>query len=143
MVLIVRINDDPILRTSEFVGAWRIGVKGGEMPLAAPRVQDRKPGCAMRVETLRGDGWQLASLCFLPIFFVYIQQQINCWTFTDRGISAPRPSKHTGEGSSQDRCAAWTDTLDCFQLSLMGRRLQSFERIDIQCVAEASRQRWH
>jgi len=50
---ILAVDHHPVVRPDELVGTFGVRVERGEVPVAAPRVQHRRPRLAARVEATR------------------------------------------------------------------------------------------
>jgi hypothetical protein len=58
VIVVVKVDDDPVMRPAEFVRTRGVRVKRREVPSVATCVQHREPGFAFWIEPPRGDDGQ-------------------------------------------------------------------------------------
>ena len=63
MIVIVKIDQHPIVDSAELMGQRRVGNHRREMPLVSRGLQQRQPGAALRVESRWGNRAQRSSRC--------------------------------------------------------------------------------
>ncbi len=102
------------------------------MPALPLGVQDRQPGLALRVEALRRDPGQFAGGGLPAILGVDVEQQAHGGCRSVRDATRPRPPEHRREAGADCRRTSLADAGNAQQRTVMGRRLQRLERIDMQ-----------
>ena len=73
MVVIVTIDDHPVVRRTEFMSPSRVGKQGRVMASATLRMEHRQPRFARGIETPRRNVWQPVLCSQSAIFPVNVQ----------------------------------------------------------------------
>src|SRR6185437_7172106 len=142
LVARIEVEDHPVLRAVEVVRTRGVRVQRGEVPVAAPGMENRQPRGPGRVEATRRNGGQLARDGLCPILAVDVEEHRDgrfragriaaraAWTlqeFAERGadrVGAPR-----------------ADAGYAVEPPVVACRLQPFERLDAQRLVNARGER--
>ena len=142
MIVIVKVDDDPILRAAELMRPRRVRKQGREMPTGAARVQYRQPSLVCWVEAPRGNDRQAVCGCRLTVLAIDVEQYVHArfasglWAAC--GADAP---EHARKARSDRGEAARTHARQAGKRAVVRGNFHRLERIDVQLLMKAPRQR--
>jgi hypothetical protein len=129
-------QDDPVVRAMQLMGARRIGEERREVPTLTVHVHDGKPGEAAGVETPGRNELKLIARSLAPVERIDFKKQIDRRDAApcDAATQAAEPFLQRG---AKGLNAARSEAGHTLQASIIGGGFQFFERVDMQLTVEA------